>query len=245
MIGELIFVVAILFIGSFLQGASGFGFGLFSMSFLPFVFTLKDSTLIVVSLALVTSTTILIKVYKHLDYKRLLLLLSAAIVGRVGAFFVLHTYGELEIMKKVLGVVLIAMVGYILLSKNQKQTDERAEKAVLPIIMGLLGGFIGGIFMTGGPFFVFYLLVACRDKYSYTANLQAAFFLTGLVTLILHGIGGDLKSEFILYILAGIASVIIGSRLGMKWFDRLSQDKIKKIASGLVAAAGLNLIFFT
>ncbi|MGG0461419.1 hypothetical protein [Priestia aryabhattai] len=35
MLEELILILSILFIGSFIQGASGFGFGLFSMGFLP------------------------------------------------------------------------------------------------------------------------------------------------------------------------------------------------------------------
>ncbi|MFP3667201.1 hypothetical protein SB717_18840 [Priestia sp. SIMBA_032] len=35
MLEELILILSILFIGSFIQGASGSGFGLFSMVFLP------------------------------------------------------------------------------------------------------------------------------------------------------------------------------------------------------------------
>ncbi|SFE81442.1 sulfite exporter TauE/SafE family protein [Alteribacillus iranensis] len=245
MVLDIVFVFVILFIGSFLQGASGFGFGLFSMSFLPFMFTLKESTLLAVALAVVTSLTILAKVYKHLDYKALLLLLSSAIAGRVGAFFILHNFGEMDIMKKILGFVLIAMVIYILSSRNKKKVPYRKVMVALPIVMGFLGGLIGGIFMTGGPFFVFYLMIASRDKYSYTANLQATFLITGLVTVTLHGLGGDLNSQFLFYFLVGILGVITGSRLGMKWFERLSQDQIKKIASAAVAVAGINLILFS
>lgn len=244
MIVEIIFVFIILFIGSFLQGASGFGFGLFSMSFLPFMFTLKESTLIAVALAVVASFTILVKVYKYVNYKALLLLLSAAISGRIVAFFVLHHFGELAIMKKILGFILIAMVVYILRSKQEKREGHQAM-IVLAIVMGFLGGLIGGVFMTGGPFFVFYLMIASADKYSYTANLQATFFITGLVTVGLHGIGGDLDRQFLFYFIVGVVGVIVGSRLGMRWFEKLSQEQIKKLASAAVAIAGINLIFFT
>ncbi|WP_158737423.1 sulfite exporter TauE/SafE family protein [Alteribacillus sp. YIM 98480] len=244
MVFEMFIVFIVLFLGSFLQGASGFGFGLFAMSFLPFLFTLKDSTLLVVSLALVTSLSIFIKVYKHIHYRKLFFLLSAASLGRVGAFFILHHFGEMDILKKVLGFVLIGMVIYILM---QKQKDETVEKdnVIFPIILGFVGGLIGGVFVVGGPFFVFYFMVACRDKYAYSANLQATFVVTSIVTVVMHGVSGDFSSEFLLYFLVGFVSVLAGTRLGMHWFDRLSQVHIKRIASFIVALAGLNLIFFS
>ncbi|MDA3128462.1 TSUP family transporter [Aliibacillus thermotolerans] len=102
MVLELLFIAFVLFIGSFLQGASGFGFGLFSMAFLPFMFTLKDSTLLVISLALVTAIMIFVKVRKHIEMRKLAYLLSAAIVGRIGAYFILHNFGEMDVLKKVL-----------------------------------------------------------------------------------------------------------------------------------------------
>lgn len=244
MILEILFIALILCIGSFLQGASGFGFGLFSMSFLPFMFTLKDSTLLVMSLTLVTATSIFMKVHKHIDFRKLFYLLSAAIVGRVGAYFILHHFGELDILKKVLGFVLIGMVIYIML-RPEPEDVIRKEKISLPIILGFIGGFIGGIFVVGGPFFVFYFLIACKDKYSYTANLQATFAITSTITIVLHGVSGDFSPHFPLYFIVGVVSVLIGTRFGMAWFDRLSRKKIQIFASILVAFAGLNLILFS
>ncbi|RSL33053.1 sulfite exporter TauE/SafE family protein [Salibacterium salarium] len=244
MIAEIALIFVVLFIGSFIQGASGFGFGLFSMSFLPFMFTVKDSTLLITSLALVTCITIFIKVYKHIDVKKLIYLLSAAVIGRIVAFFVLHHFGEMDILKKVLGFVLIGMVIYILFQKRI-ESREKSENVVLPLSLGFLGGFIGGVFVVGGPFFVFYYLMACKDKYSYNANLQATFIVAGIFTMAMHGFSGDLHREFFIYFVIGVISVIVGSRLGMKWFEYLSQERIRKIASVIVALAGLNLIFFS
>ncbi|MDQ0300059.1 putative membrane protein YfcA [Salibacterium salarium] len=244
MIADILVIFVVVFIGSFIQGASGFGFGLFSMSFLPFLFTVKDSTLLVTSLALVTCMTIFIKVYKHIDMKKLAYLLSAAVIGRVAAFFVLHYFGEMDMLKKILGFVLIGMVIYIL-SQKRIGTRDTPEKKILPLSLGFIGGFIGGVFVVGGPFFVFYYLMVSNDKYSYNANLQATFFLTGMITILMHGFSGDIHREFIIYFVIGVISVIAGSRLGMKWFEHLSQERIKKIASVIVALAGLNLIFFS
>ncbi|MBB5172345.1 sulfite exporter TauE/SafE family protein [Texcoconibacillus texcoconensis] len=241
---ELLFILAILLIGSFIQGASGFGFGLFAMSFLPFLFTVKESTLLVISLALITSISIIFKVIPHIQFRKLIILLSAAFVGRIGAFFILHNYGDWEILETILGVFLIAVVIYLFRSKRPTPAPWM-ERAWLPIVLGFFGGFIGGIFAVGGPFFVFYfLLFFSDDKYAYTANLQATFVFTNLITIITHGVNGDFSSEFLNYFLIGIFAVLIGSRLGMRWFKHLSQENIKKLAATVVAVAAINLILF-
>lgn len=150
MIIELVLVFLILFFGSFVQGVSGFGFGLIAMGFLPLMFTVKESTLLVVSLALVLSLSIALQLFKHIQWRTLIVILSAALVGRVGGFFVLHYYGDQDILKVFLGVFLIAVVIYLFRSKPPKP-GTKVNGTWLPVILGLGGGLIGGIFAVGGP----------------------------------------------------------------------------------------------
>ncbi|GAA0364069.1 putative membrane protein YfcA [Bacillus horti] len=240
---ELIFVIGIFIIGSFVQGASGFGFGLVAMGMLPIMFSLKDSTLLVMSLTLILSLNILSKIYKYIEWRSLFIILSGAFVGRLMAFFFLTTYGEMDFLKKWLGVFLVLLVLYLFFKKD-RQVSEVWMKPIVPVLLGSLGGFIGGVFAVGGPFFVFYFLLLYQDKRKYNANLQATFFLTSLFTLILHGSHGDINTSFYLYFIVGIGSVFLGSTLGLKWFDRLPQALIKKLAMSLVLLAALNLILF-
>lgn len=240
---EILLIMAILFAGSVIQGISGFGFGLFAMALLPFIFTVKESSLLVIALALVTSVTIMLKFRKHIDYKSLIYILSAAVAGRIGAFFILDTFGEEEIMKRILGAVLILMVIYIFMKKETKD-PALAEKKWLPLTLGFFGGIVGGVFAVGGPFFVFYFLLLLKDKYAYTATLQATFVITSLLTVTIHLFNGDLGGTFIWYFLAGAVSVIAGSNLGMHYFSHLSSEKIKLGAGILIALAGINLILF-
>jgi len=152
MILELVIVFVILLFGSFIQGVSGFGFGLIAMGFLPLLFTVKESTLLVVSLALVLSASIALQLWEHIKWRQLVVILSAALVGRIGGFFVLHHYGEQEILKVFLGLFLLCVVVYLLRSKPPKP-DTNVNGTWLPIILGLGGGLIGGVFAVGGPFF--------------------------------------------------------------------------------------------
>jgi uncharacterized protein len=242
MIWELVIVCLVVLIGGIIQGATGFGFGLIVMGVLANLFTLKDSTLIVLSLILVTSLTIIIKLYKYIDVKPLLLIVSTALVGRTFSFFFLNSFGEMDFIKKWLGFFLIAMVLYILLSKKKTSTTKKVN-FIIPIIVGLIGGFIGGVFAIGGPFFAVYFLMKYEDKYIYNANLQVSSFMTSSFTLTLHGINGDLNSTFFQYAFIGTISVLIGLFIGLKWFEKLPTERIKKVAMVIVIIAAIKTIF--
>ncbi|WP_078427279.1 TSUP family transporter [Alkalihalobacterium alkalinitrilicum] len=244
MVWEVLFVFFIVLFGGFIQGASGFGFGLVAMGLLPIMFSLKDSTLLVISLLLVASVSILLKIYKYIELKGLLLIVSSALVGRILAFFVLNTYGEMDFLKQVLGFFLIGMVFYLYFSKANSSTAS-AMNPFTPIVLGLLGGLIGGVFAVGGPFFVFYFLILYSDKHKYNANLQITVVLTCLFTIILHGINGDFNSTFSIYFLVGFVGVYIGTMLGLKWFEKLPSHLIRKLAMIMVLASAVNLIFFS
>lgn len=241
---EFILIIMIILIGSFIQGVSGFGFGLFAMGFLPIFFTVKESSLFVMSLALVVSACIIIRNYKHIIIKSLLIMAAASLSGRVISFFILNAYGEMDVMKKILGVFLIAMVVYLLLN-NKEPSPELLKKPTIPIIFGFLGGLVGGIFAVGGPFFVFYFLLVFKDKYKYSTNLQAIFFMNNGFSLVLHGFNGDFDASFFVYFLVGVVTVIIGTTLGLKMFDKLPREMIRNFAMGVVLLAGLNLLIFS
>ncbi|WP_059105544.1 sulfite exporter TauE/SafE family protein [Shouchella shacheensis] len=244
MILDIVIIFFILFMGSALQGVSGFGFGLFSMSFLPFLFTLKQSSLLVIALSLIVAAIVLLKSWRSLDKNVLLYILAAALLGRLSAFFILTNYGDESFLRQFLGFILIGMVAYLLL--NKRPTNPKlANSKWLPLLLGYSGGVVGGVFAVGGPFFVFYLLLVCKDKYAYTANLQATFVITALVTVTLHAVNGDLGGNFWLYFLFGAMAVSLGTRVGMYWFDRVSQERVKQIAGCIVALSGINMIFFS
>jgi uncharacterized membrane protein YfcA len=244
MLFELVIIFLILFFGSFVQGVSGFGFGLIAMSFLPLIFTVKESTLLVVSLALVLAVSIAIQLFKHIHWPSLGIILTAAILGRFGGFIVLHNFGEMDILKVILAVFLIGVVIYLFMDIGPEPGKE-VNHTWLPAILGFSGGFVGGVFAVGGPFFVFYFLMLFHNnKYTYSANLQITFVVTAIVTVVLHGVSGDFTTEFLGYFLMGIVSVLLGSRLGVLLFAKLSQKNIRKFAGAVVALAAINLMLF-
>ncbi|PRO67020.1 sulfite exporter TauE/SafE family protein [Alkalicoccus urumqiensis] len=242
MIMELLFVLAVLLAGSFIQGVSGFGFGLIAMSFLPLLFTIKDSTLLVMSLSLVVAASIFMQLWKHVQWKPLVPMLIAAFFARIGAYFVLSRYGELEVMQVYLGLFLLCVVIYLFFIAD-KASHIQSTSRWIPVLLGLGGGFIGGVFAVGGPFFVVYLLLVFRDnKYAYSAGLQMTFLMTNGMTVLLHGSTGDISTDFFVYFAAGIFAVLLGTRLGVYCFRFLSPVNMRRIAGTVVFLAAVNLL---
>jgi uncharacterized protein len=240
---DLILIFLILCIGSFFQGASGFGFGLFSMGLLPSLLTLKDSTLLVLALTVVISLDLAIRFRSYIKLKEILFIVSSALVGRVLSFFILTSFGDMDQMKKLLGFLLIGLVIYLVINEKNNVAP-RFKKTYFPILIGFIGGVIGGVFAVGGPFFVFFFLMRSAEKNSYNANLQATFVIINCFTMVLHGINGDITNSFFINFLLGLFAVLIGVHLGLRWFKRLSTQFVKRLASIIVLISALNLIIF-
>ncbi|AOM81877.1 sulfite exporter TauE/SafE family protein [Salisediminibacterium beveridgei] len=244
MIVEILIVFAIIFAGSFVQGISGFGFGILAMSFMPFFFTVKDSTLLVVALAVLLSFSISVQLRRHIQWRSIGVILLFAVIGRSAGYYILHNFGEMPILRVILGIFLLAVVVYLLVSPKPN-ADRTKIPMLVPIMMGFFGGIVGGVFGVGGPFFVYFFLMAFpADKYAYTANLQIVFFLTSMQTVFLHSVSGDYTLNILLFILVGVVAVLTGSRIGVHFLQHVSTQQVKKLAAVVVAIAAVNLIIF-
>ncbi|WP_257346863.1 sulfite exporter TauE/SafE family protein [Pseudalkalibacillus decolorationis] len=241
---EMTIILLIILLGSFIQGSSGFGFGLVSMGVLSIFLTLKDSMLIVLALTVILSSRIILKLWKYILLRDLYLILASALLGRILAFFFVAQFREAQFMKTILAFVLIGMVIYLYLKRKfSKNLDENKEKRFVPLISGSFGGFIGGAFAVGGHFFVAYFLSRYQDKRHYIANLQLTFIVLNMMTLFAHGLNGDLNHDFYFYTGTGIVIVLIGVTLGLKLFYRLPTKIIQNIAFTIILVSGLNLMF--
>nr|WP_144923474.1 sulfite exporter TauE/SafE family protein [Paenibacillus bovis] len=242
---DIVLILFILFIGSFVQGISGFGLGLVSMGLLSIFLSVKDSTLILLTLTVILSSHVLLKLRNYIIWKDIVPLLIGSLVGRVLSFVFLLYFGDTTEMKKMLGIVLIGMVIFLMVKRHSEKVINNANHPIAPLLLGLVGGFIGGAFAVGGPFYVLYLLMRYEDKRHYHANLQTTFIFVNVFTILLHGFQGDLTKTYFIYVIVGSIIVWIGAKLGLKWFERMPIHVIQKLVYIIIILAGLNLIIFS
>ncbi|GAK01747.1 sulfite exporter TauE/SafE family protein [Geomicrobium sp. JCM 19055] len=243
---EFLIIFLIVLVGAIVQGISGFGIGLVMMAFLPLFLTVKESTLLVISLLIIAAVTVIIKNYQYIEWKSVRKIFIFALLGRIVAFFILTSYGDLDILQLYLGLFLIGMVIFMFMRERSAGPKDQDVTMIQTVTLGFFGGFIGGLFGVGGPFFVFYfLMVFASNKFKYLANVQFVTLLVSTFSISLHAINGDFNVDFIGYFLVGTVAVVIGTILGLKLFAVVNQMWVRRFAMILVLVAALNLILFS
>lgn len=221
-------LVLLLFVGAgagFVQRVSGFGLGIFAMTFMPHFLPSHTAAATVSTLfSFVTSTYNCIKYRKNVALRTALPMLCAAFVAiPIGVYFSSSVPGKtFEVM---LGAVLILLSLYFLFASRRFSIRPTAPNGILA---GFLGGALNGLFSTGGPPIVLYLTAATPDKTVYFATVQFYFCVTNIYATVTRAIGGLMNGDILVYALFGIAGCMTGDFFGRFIFDKMDADKFKR-----------------
>lgn len=208
------------------QRVSGFGFGIFIMTALPYLMpTFGEAVTLSGVLALVTSITIVIHMHKYIVWKKLLPILTIfLIVSWFAGQWISATSDGL--LKHILGgVLLAASIWFIFLS-------ERIHiNPTLPmqVSMGTLSGVMGGLFGMQGPPAVLYFLASASRKEEYMAMAQCYFLVGNLAMTGFRAYNGHLTTNVLWAWCCGLPAVLLGTWLGSIIFRNIPIRILRKI----------------
>lgn len=221
---------------AFIQRVSGFGFGIFIMTVLPYLMpSYGESTTLSGLLASVTSLFIVIKMWRYIHWRRLLPVLATFWIVSFFAVQCISLVGD-GTLKRVLGVVLILVSAYLyFFSKKVK------VKATLPvqITAGTLSGLMGGFFGMQGPPVVPYFLASEPTKEGYIAIAQCYFLLGNLGMTLYRANSGFLTPAVGQAWCYGLVAVLIGTYTGNIVFQRISAETLRRIVYLYMAVCGV------
>lgn len=198
---------------SFVQRTTGFGFGIFIMTSLPFLMpSYGEATALSGLLAMTTSFVIAVRMRRFISWKRLIPILVTFIVISSAAIFMLSKIHDSTI-RSVLGILLIAISLYFAFFKNRISL-----KTTLPyqIGAGTLSGLMGGFFGMQGPPAVLYFISSEPDKEHYMAMIQAYFLIGNAMMTAVRAINGFVTPAVgisYLYGLGGLAAGILAGEI--------------------------------
>lgn len=238
---SLILILILLCTGaSLVQRVSGFGFGIFIMTALPFIVpSYAEATALSGLLAATLSAYVLLSMWRLVNWKQLIvILLSFSIIAFFSVDYVAKA-AETH-LKILLGITLIILSLYFLfISKhiNVKPTY------FLQISMGGLSGAMGGLFGMHGPPAVIYFLASEPDKNRYMATTQAFFLISNIILTLFRASNGFI-TPFVWYgWISSCIGVAIGAYIGRLIFDRISVNTLRKIIYIYMIFAGIAAIF--
>lgn len=232
-----LFLLCIL--ASFIQRTTGFGFGIFIMTALPYLMpSYGEATTLSGLLAMTTSAVISFRMRRYLVWSHLLPILITFIIVSSAAIFCLKRMDDV-VLRQVLGVVLIITGAYFAFFSERIKL-----KTNLPtqIGAGTLSGLMGGFFGMQGPPAVLYFISFEHDKNSYMALAQSYFFFGNLIMLGVRAYNGFLTWTVGRGYLYGIGGVLIGMTIGGYVFRHLPNKTFKYIVYAYIAISGVIIL---
>lgn len=239
---EQVLEIFLLTIGaSFVQRTTGFGFGIFIMTLLPFLMpSYGEATTLSGLLAMTTSTLICIRMRMFITWKRLIPILLTFIIISTPTIF-LSTRMDNQSLNRILGITLMLTALYFALFNGKIKF-----KTTLPyqIGAGTVSGVMGGFFGMQGPPAVLYFISSEPDKNHYIAMAQIYFLLGNVVMTIVRAANGFLTATVGRNYIFCLAAVLTGTLLGSWAFKRIPGKIFPYIVYSYIGISGL-VIFLT
>lgn len=236
---ELVFILLGAFAGGFVCGLTGFGTGLTALAFWLHVIGPTLAAPLVIVCSVVAQMQTLPRIWRDLDWRLLLPLVSGGLIGvQIGAQ--LLTRIDPSVFKTAVGIVLICYSGFMLISKRQLGTAWGGRTA--DGVVGLIAGIFGGLAGLSGPLPTIWAAIRGWTKTERRGVFQV-FNLTILATaLITYAFAGLLTAEVGRLVLMAVPGTLAGAWAGFLAYRRLSDRGFHVLVLGLLMVAGVMLI---
>ena len=240
MMSSIVLSIFLLSIGaSFVQRTTGFGFGIFIMTMLPFLLpSYGEATTLSGLLAITTSAVIVWKLRGFITWKRLWPILLTFIIVSTIAIFAL-TRIEDHILKQILGVALILISIYfaVFSQKIKLPTTKKVQVGA-----GTMSGLMGGFFGMQGPPAVLYFIQSEPTKEHYMAMAQTYFLIGNVMMTFVRAYNGFLTTTVLTDYCFGIGGVILGTSLGAYVFKHIPNHIFRYIVYAYIAVSGVIIL---
>lgn len=234
-----LYIILLCVVAGFIQRTTGFGFGIFIMTMLPYLLpSYAEATTLSGLLALTNSLFIAIKLRKLISLKRLLPILITFIIVSICSVCLLKKTED-HLLRTILAVVLILTSLYFIFFSEKIHLKPNLKTQ---ITAGTISGLMGGFFAMQGPPAVLYFLSSEKDKEHYMAMLQC-YLLTGNVAMTIARAGnGFLTKDVAISYLYGIIGVIIGTSIGALVFEKIPTKIFKYIVYSFIGLSGVIIL---
>ena len=232
----MVYSTVVLFLAYLVRGIAGFGSGLIAVPLLTLVAPVPMVVPLVVSLDYIGSASQGLRNRDHIAWKEQLTLIPFMLVGIGVGLLVLRAIPT-PVLGKVLGGFVIVYAVYQLLPLPALRGSR-----FFVVVCGCLGGLVGTLFGTGGPFYVMYLKLRDLDKSVFRATFATNFLIDGAIRLVSYALIGLWRWQLLAYLLAALPIVGVGLYLGGRLHMGFSQRAFVRFISLLLLGSGVALL---
>lgn len=234
---ELFFSIVVIFTAYTIKGLSGFGSGLVAIPLLAFLLPI---TMIVPLLGLLSySGTVMQSMHlrKQVAWRDMLPLIPFSLIGISIAVWLLINVNEI-ILIRVLGIFVLIYALYSLLPLHDFKGGRKWA-----IIAGSLGGMVGALFGTGGPFYVVYLKLRQLSKGQFRATIAMIFLVDGGARILGYAMSGLYTMQVLWMLLVLFPVLFLGMYVGHHLHLKIEQKRFNQVISLLLMVSGGMLLY--
>jgi uncharacterized membrane protein YfcA len=219
------------------RGIAGFGSGLIAIPLLALIIPLTAAVPLIVLLDYIASASHGLKHRQQIQWPEVIPLLPFTAVGVVSALYLFKSVKG-ELLLDFLGIIILIYAVYSLF-------DWVAEKRISrmwAVPGGALGGLIGTLFGTGGPFYVSYLKFRGLDKSQFRATFATIFLVDGAARLSGYLATGFFQLELFMVVAAALPVMVLALYFGGQIHTSMSQRSFQRGISLLLLFSGVSLL---
>ena len=225
---------------AFIQAASGLGYAIFAMFFMPMIIPFQQCSLISAAVIVVIGIQMTISLHSHLKVKKIIVPMTFCLITTWLGIYIIRVTDENKV-RIIMGVFLI-LLGIYFYTTNKFNIRLKAG-LVTDVIIGLLTGILTGMFNIVGPFLSLYYYDNSEDNLEFKANIEVSFLIAGIYSLCINLM--YVKPDAFLIKAIGLSAigVIFAGIIGLHIFRKIDKEKLKYIIIGILPIMGLVLIF--
>jgi uncharacterized membrane protein YfcA len=234
---EICIAIVIIFIAYIIKGLSGFGSGLIAIPLLAFFLPI---TFIVPVLGLLSYSGTFIQslsLRKQASWSVILPLIPFSFIGIFIALWLLSNV-DAHILVFCLGLFVLLYSIYSLLPV----TDLKGGY-YWAVLCGSLGGLVGALFGTGGPFYVVYLKLRQLDKAQFRATIASVFLIDGGARIIGYATSGLYTPQVLTLTAILFPVLLLGMYVGHHLHIKIDQKRFNQVISVMLMLSGGMLMY--
>jgi uncharacterized membrane protein YfcA len=232
-------MVLALSLAGFVQGLTGFGFGMAAVALLPLLVGLKDAQVVVAILTGVVCAATFLSTWRHFRWRQGRGLVIGAGVGVPIGLWAL-VYFPASLLLQLLGLLLCTF------SASELWRGDRLPLRIptaLSFPIGIVSGCLGGALNVGGPPAVAYVYSQPWTKEETVSLLQVVFGLSALLRLLLLVPSRLIRPEHLWVSLLTMVPMLMATWCGSSLLKRVPGEKVKLGVFAFLFLLGLKYLF--
>ena len=227
------------FLATFVQRVCGFGMGIVAIVILPYLIGSHTTTAAYTNmLSAISSVWIAWRFRESARFRLIVPILAGSFLATFMTVR-LSRGASFDVLEKILGVVLVLLSVYFLFFKGKISIRPCFKNGFLT---GACGGVLNGLFSTGGPPVVLYLLGTTEGHTAYLATIQAYFAFNNTYAVCIRLLNGQITAGIMPGFFGGLLGMALGVFFGGKLEKVIPEEMFLKLIYILMAFSGVTML---